>query len=208
MEGRRVSRQAKKYNPLFILFLCLATAVLVLLIISIALGIRLKGANKKLAASEKEVRELTQSVGDLEAQVSAAEKRIASLTAPKTDAPSGETDPQAGGAATNSSWLDLSGHSEVDITPTNLLDAYAAYYTTAGVNLRSGPATSYTRITTVDAGAKVDVAARDGNWSFARVGNKFGWINSDFLSTTQPSQRTSGTTGGSRSEATSGSVRR
>lgn len=214
MEGRRVSRQNQKYNPLFILFLCLVAAVAVLLIVSIVLGVRLGKANKSLKAAESQIETLEKNVSQLEDDLAAARSRAAtpSVSAGGSDAQPAVPDNTAPG----SSWLDLSGHSEVKVAPTNLLDSYATYYTTAGVNLRGGPATSYDRITTVDYGTKVDVAAREGNWSFVRVGNRFGWISSDYLSTTQPapqaataSSSTSARTNTSgRSEATAGSLRR
>ena len=224
MEGRRVSsRRTGKYNPLFILFVCLIAAVLILLVISIVLGARLRSANKKLDAAEAQVTELTESVSRLQEQVLTAESRI-----PASPSSGGsETAPSGGGSTpggssssggSSGSWLDLTGHSEVSVVPSKLLDAYQTYYTTAGVNLRSGPATSYNRITTVELGTKVDVAAREGNWSFVRAEGKFGWISSDYLSTTQPSGPASSSSSssssssrssssGSRSEATSGNLR-
>ena len=106
----------------------------------------------------------------------------------------------------------------MQVAPTTLLDSYATYYTTAGVNLRGGPGTSYNRITTVDYGEKVDVAARQDGWSFARVGTRFGWISSDYLSATEPAAQASSTAtrtstsagsgSGARSEVTAGSLRR
>ena len=214
MEGRRVSRQNQKYNPLFILFLCLVAAVAVLLIVSIVLGVRLGKANKSLKAAESQIETLEKNVSQLEDDLAAARSRT---TTPSASAGGSNTQPAVpDNTATGSSWLDLSGHSEVKVAPTNLLDSYATYYTTAGVNLRGGPATSYDRITTVDYGTKVDVAAREGNWSFVRVENRFGWISSDYLSTTQPApQATTGSSSTSartstsgRSEATAGSLRR
>ncbi len=204
MEGRRVSRKNAKYNPLFILFLCLVAAVLILLVVSIVLGLRLGKANKKLKATEQTVKELTAQVTQLESDLDAAKSRAASPAAPVTPGstqpalPSSQTTP-----AKSDDWLDLTGHSEVEVKPKELLDGYATYYTTAGVNLRSGPATSYKRITTIDYGEKVEVAAKEGGWSFAKVGGKFGWISSDYLSTSQPAPQTA-----RRTEATSGSARR
>ena len=60
------------------------------------------------------------------------------------------------------------------------------YYTTGGVNLRSGPGTSYDKVTTVSLGSEVQAAAKQDGWTFVSVDGKFGWINSDFLSTTRP----------------------
>ena len=234
MEGRRVSSRNQKYNPLFILFLCLVAAILVLLILSLVLGIRLGSSGKKLKAANAQITQLEQEVAQLQDDLAALRDRAPS-NVPETNIPdtveSGigispqggvgtdvppqgglSADPPVSANASGTSWLDLSGHSEVRIAPTKLLDGYATYYTTAGVNLRSGPATSYGRITTVDFGEPVQVAAKEGNWSFVKTGKYFGWISSDYLSTKQPTPAVStGTkTGGgtsSRTEATSGSLK-
>lgn len=201
MEGRRVTRKNQKYNPLFILFLCLVAAVIILLIVSIVFGARLGKANKQLKAAEAEVSTLKETVSRLEDDLAAAKRTPAPADSGNTPAV-----PDSGQSApASSSWLDLTGHNEVKVKPTNLLSGYETYYTTAGVNLRSGPATSYDRITTVDLGEKVQVAAREGGWSFAKVGSKFGWISSDYLSTSQPAPQQSSRP---RSEATSGTLTR
>lgn len=204
MEGRRVTSKNKKTNPLFILFLCLVAAVAVLLIVSIVLGARLGSANKKLKDAEAQVKELTASVSQLEQELSEATKNpppaLPSANTSSTATP--DTQNTAAGTTEPGAWLDLTGHDEVKVKPTQLLDGFVTYYTTAGVNMRGGPATSYARIMTVDYGTKVEVAAQENNWSFVRVDNKFGWISSDYLSSTEPSGQAG------RSEATSGSIRR
>ena len=197
MEGRRVTRKSQKYNPLFILFLCLVSAVVILLIVSIVLGVRLGKSNKKLKDAEANIRQLEDDVSRLQEDLEAAKNRIPNTPSVGGNVPTlPGTDIAAGG-----SWLDLTGLDESIVRPANLLSEYETYYTTAGVNLRSGPATSYNRITTVDFGEKVQIAARESGWSFAKVGSRFGWISSDYLSTTQPSPPR-------RAEATSGSIRR
>lgn len=229
MEGRRVSSRNQKYNPLFILFLCLVAAILVLLILSLVLGIRLGSSAKKLKTANAQITQLEQEVTQLQDDLAALRERAASnvpeASLPDTvDSSSVDTDvpPQggvdtnvptvptapanAGTAAAGSSWLNLSGHSEVRVAPTNLLSGYATYYTTAGVNLRSGPATSYGRITTVDLGERVQVAAKEGNWAFVKTGSYFGWISLDYLSTKEPGPIVSSSTS-TRAEATSGSLK-
>lgn len=220
MEGRRVSRKSQKYNPLFIVFLCMFAAVIIMLILSIVLSVRLGSANKKLKAATDQVTQLEQEVAQLQNDLAAARDRMTAAENEATVSPEDANKPaqapeehqDAVPDASGSSWLDLSGHSEVQVKPTKLLDSYQTYYTTAGVNLRGGPATSYTKITTVDRGEKVQVAARDGNWSFVKVGNRFGWISSDYLSTTQPAAQTSApataTSGTKRAEVTSSNLRR
>ena len=211
MEGRRVSQRHKKYNPLFILFLCLAAAVLVLLILSIVLGIRLSGANKKAKAAAAQITQLESEISQLQDDLAVLRDRTPSEQPEEQTEPSVDTPAVEPAAAVSASWLDLSGHNEFKIKPTKLLDGYTTYYTTAGVNLRAGPATSYDRITTVDYGTKVQVAAREGNWSFVKVGNRFGWLSSDYLSTKEPAPLPAATTTTTktptRTEATSGSLK-
>lgn len=204
MEGRRVTRKNQKYNPLFILFLCLVAAVVILLIVSIVFGVRLGKANKKLKASEEQVQELTGTVSQLKEDLEAAKNRVpAASTTPASGSDTPTVPASSGSETSGSSWLDLTGHSEVKVKPTKLLSGYETYYTTAGVNLRGGPATSYDRITTVDFGTKVQVAARENGWAFAKVGSKFGWISADYLSTSQPAPQPT-----QRAESTSGTLTR
>ena len=75
---------------------------------------------------------------------------------------------------------------QVSVKPSTVYDKYYIYYTTGGVNLRSGPGTSYDKVTTVSLGSEVQAAAKQDGWTFVSVDGKFGWINSDFLSTTRP----------------------
>ncbi|MBQ9458459.1 MAG: SH3 domain-containing protein [Oscillospiraceae bacterium] len=206
MEGRRVTQRNHKYNPLFILFLCLVAAVFILLIVSIVFGVRLRSANKKLDAAQTTIQELNETVNQLKGDLALASTQTPTVT-PKDDGQpalpgSSETPGVTPTTSADTNWLDLTGHSEVEVKPSTLLEGYATYYTTAGVNMRSGPATSYKRITTIDYGEKVLVAARENGWSFVKAENKFGWVSSDYLSTEEPGG------GGTRSEATSGSIRR
>lgn len=206
MEGRRVNRQNQKTNPLFILFICLIAAVFVLLIVSIVLGVRLRSARKELAAAKEQIEELTETIEDLQAADTRPSFGSGTFEPSGSNAPAPQGSSATGGAVANASWLDLDSISGVSVKPSSLLDKYYAYYTTAGVNLRSGPGTNYDKITVVELGEKIDVAAREGNWSFVRAGSRYGWINSDYLSTTQPTA--SARTSSSRSEATAGSLRR
>ena len=195
MEGRRVNSRSQKVNPLFTLFLCMIAALIVLLIVSIVLGVKLGKVNKNLKNARAQVTELEQTVAQLEEDLEAARSPVNNPAVRD-----GDGEGAVSGDEVSASWLDLSGHSEVSVKPTALLDGYKTYYATAGVNLRSGPGTSYARIDGVDYGAAVQVAARENGWSFVKAGSKFGWISSEYLSTTQPPAI-------QRAEATSGSLR-
>ena len=221
MEGRRVSHRGQKYNPLFILFLCMVAAVIVMLIISITLGAKLGSANKKLKTAEAQVEELKQTVAQLEDDLDIARGNSSATPADPTgtdvpapgDAPAPSDQPTTPTTPTTpaaSSWLDLSGHNEIKVRPSSLLSGFTTYYTTANVNVRSGPGTNYDRIASAAYGTKVDVAARENGWSFVRIGSSYGWISSDYLSTTQPQPQTPAapTTPSRPAEATSGNLNR
>ena len=201
MEGRRVNHSAPKRNPLYVMFLCLFAAVFVLLIVVIVLGAKLGAAQKKAKAAETQVEELQEQVKKLEEEKKAAEDaanepddKLPGEDMPAID-PKENTESDTSASKTKVGWLDLTGHSEVTVLPEKVFNEYASYYTTAGVNLRSGPSTSYSKVQLVDRGTKVKAAAKEGNWTFVSVGSKFGWISSDYLSTKPPVEVTSGSLG-------------
>lgn len=175
MEGRRVSRRKPRRNPLYVLFMGLLALSLVLLITVVVLGFKLKSARSDLAAAQTKIEQLRggQQTGE-----------DGSITGENDVSEPTQGDNQTGGDTID--WLDLTGHDEVSVKPSSVYDKYYIYYTTGGVNLRSGPGTSYDKVTTVSLGSEVQAAAKQDGWTFVSVDGKFGWINSDFLSTTRP----------------------
>lgn len=200
MEGRRVNHSAPKRNPLYVMFLCLVAAVFVLLIVVIVLGAKLGAAQKAAKGAETQIEELQEQVKKLEEEKKAAEnaanepdEKLPGEDTPAVDPnETKEPDTSVSDSKRKVGWLDLTGHSEVTVLPKKVFNEYASYYTTAGVNLRSGPSTSYGKVQLVDRGTKVKAAAKKGNWTFVSVGSKFGWISSDYLSTKPPVEVTSG----------------
>ena len=210
MEGRRVNRSAKRRNPLYVMFLCLLAAVLVLLLVAVVLGVKLGAANKALEAAETQLEELQSEVDRLEQEAA----QLPGVSVPDDDKLEGEDTPAIDPSTpatptvpttpstpttaptTNKKvtvdWLDLTGHSEVAVLPEKLFSDYATYYTSDGVNLRGGPSTSHAKVQLVDKGTKVKAAAKDGDWTFVSYDGKFGWIKSEYLATTPPDEATSG----------------
>lgn len=181
MEGRRVSRRKPRRNPLYVLFMGLLALSLVLLITVVVLGFKLKSARSDLAAAQTKIEQLRggSQTGE-DGQITNGENNVSDPT--QGDNTTGDN--QTGGDTID--WLDLTGHDEVSVKPSTVYDKYYIYYTTGGVNLRSGPGTSYDKVTTVSLGSEVQAAAKQDGWTFVSVDGKFGWINSDFLSTTRP----------------------
>ena len=188
MEGRRVSRRKPRRNPLYVLFMGLLALSLVLLITVVVLGFKLKSARSDLAAAQDENRAAARRLADGRGRPD-HDGEDGSLNGENNVSDPTQGDNTTGDNQTGSDtidWLDLTGHDEVSVKPSTVYDKYYIYYTTGGVNLRSGPGTSYDKVTTVSLGSEVQAAAKQDGWTFVSVDGKFGWINSDFLSTTRP----------------------
>ena len=186
MEGRRTERREPRRNPLFTIFMALVIAVLALLVVAIILGVKLRAANKQLAIAEMKIAQYEQQ------EVKQPEREAPdigsipgdNIVATDPTEPEPETEPEE--TEVKIGWLDLTGHKEVQVTPKSVFDQYKTYYAAEGVNLRGGPGTNYNRIKLVDLGTQVKAAAKDGDWTFVSVDGKFGWMKSEYLSTTKP----------------------
>ena len=184
----KVRRTALDTDPLYVLFMGLLALSLVLLITVVVLGFKLKSARSDLAAAQTKIEQLRggSQTGE-DGQITNGEDGSLNGENNVSDPTQGDNmsgDNQTGGDTID--WLDLTGHDEVSVKPSTVYDKYYIYYTTGGVNLRSGPGTSYDKVTTVSLGSEVQAAAKQDGWTFVSVDGKFGWINSDFLSTTRP----------------------
>ena len=199
MEGRRVQRNAPKRNPLYLIFIGLCTAVLLLLIIVAVLSFQLAKANKELSQVQSRLEQyepdalLPGNGQDAEETDSGRVPGDDVEATEPTAVPESDTNANSGTNANTGNktevkvgWLDLTGHKEVQTAPKSVFDKYYVYYTAESVNLRGGPGTSYERIRTLERGIEVKGAAKDGGWTFVSVDGKFGWVSSDYLSTTRP----------------------
>lgn len=202
MSGRRVTRSGGTHNPLYALFLCLIAAVLVLVIVVVVLSSKLTTAQKQVDTLNADLQTARQQVELLRTKTSdssASEtKKEETPTQEQTPDKKEETKPtqeQTTPAKKEETkparedvvgWLNLTGHSEVAVTPKTLFDKYYTYYATTGVNLRGGPGTDYERIKLVESGTQVKAAAKEGDWTFVSAGDYFGWISSQYLSNTPP----------------------
>lgn len=190
MEGRRMERRAPKRNPLFTIFVALVAAVLALIVVTIIMGAKLKAANKQLAIAEMKIAQYEQQEEKQPEREAPDIGRIPGddvvATDPTVPEQEPEAEPEPEKKEVKIGWLDLTGHKEVQVTPKSVFDKYSTYYAAEGVNLRGGPGTSYDRIKLIDFGTQVKAAAKDGDWTFVNADGKFGWVKSEYLSTTKP----------------------
>ena len=184
MEGRRMEKRGTKRNPLFTIFVALFIAVLALLVVTIIMGAKLRAANKQLAIAEMKIAQYEQQEQKQPEREAPDIGSIPGDDIVATDPTEPEDTPKVN--ETKVGWLDLTGHKEVQVAPRSVFDKYSTYYAAEGVNLRGGPGTNYDRIKLVDLGTEVKAAAKDGDWTFVSVGGKFGWMKSEYLSTTKP----------------------
>lgn len=185
MEGRRTERGGTKRNPLLTIFMALVIAVFALLVVAIILGVKLRAANKQLAIAEMKITQYEQQEAKQPEREAPDIGGIPGDDVVATDPTESEkSEPEK--TETKIGWLDLTGHKEVQVAPKSVFDKYSTYYASEGVNLRGGPGTNYDRIELVGLGTQVKAAAKDGDWTFVSVDGKFGWIKTEYLSTTKP----------------------
>lgn len=194
MDGRRVTHSAPRRNPLYVLFLCLIAAVFVLLVVVIVLSAKLGATQKALDSAKEQIEELQKSTvqtGDVDPALPDGTDEPEEPTVPDDSEPDAPNEPEEPDEPTQPEpdnknligWLDLTDHGYLAVKPASVYDRYYTYYAAEAVNLRSGPATNYTRLLTIERGTKVEAAAKDGQWSFVLVNGKYGWVKTEFLST-------------------------
>ena len=85
-----------------------------------------------------------------------------------------------------------SGGTNQEFRPVNLPvpDEYSVWVTSKngkGVNLRSGPSLYYASIGFYGVGTQATMISLGGTWSYIRLGDKYGYMMTQFLTTTAPS---------------------
>lgn len=72
-------------------------------------------------------------------------------------------------------------------TPSGEYTVYVTSSNGKGVNLRSGPGKGYTSIGFYSVGTEAWMVSRGATWSYIRVGDRYGYMMTKFLTETQPS---------------------
>ena len=124
----------------------------------------------QISEYEKTVAEYETQIADLTAQLEEAQNAI---QAPEVDEPAEQTKPV----------IDLSGNTDLSVKPSELYDEGVEYTVdVAGLNMRSGPNTTYKIITSVALNSTVTAYAEDGEWVLVPTeGNTCGWVKSTFV---------------------------
>ena len=78
--------------------------------------------------------------------------------------------------------------------------------TTSGLNMRTGPATSYAKITTIAYGQSVNVLSTSNGWSKINYSGSTGYVSSQYLQSTKPSSSASSNSGSTSVSSSASSV--
>lgn len=202
MAGRRVSQKSRGHNPLYYLFMILLALVVVLLITVGILSSKLRKANEQLTQyrtsqteqteeTEFGASEQTDPEEETERDLPTIDKGVVNRgeEAAKEESETEEQPTQSEQPKTELGkvdWLDLTGHSEIEVAPTSVYKDYEIRYAADGVNLRGGPGTNYSKVKMLDLGTEVAAVAEQGEWTFAGVDGKFGWIKTEYLVKERP----------------------
>lgn len=120
---------------------------------------------------EKQIADLTQQLEDAQAQLE--------LMVPAVNDPD-NPDANAGGSA---AIIDLSGNTDLSVKPTSFYDAGVDYkVAVGGLNVRSGPGTTYKALASVSLDSTVTAYAEDGEWLLVSYkDNAYGWVKASFV---------------------------
>ncbi|MBQ4370572.1 MAG: SH3 domain-containing protein [Oscillospiraceae bacterium] len=106
-----------------------------------------------------------------------------------------------GSASSGSAWLNLAPYNKLQVKPkdSEFYSGFETRYVKATeLNVRSGPAATYDKLSTVKQGDQISAAAESGEWTLISYGSGYGWVKTEFLSLT-PVSVSSGTSGGQSS---------
>ena len=78
--------------------------------------------------------------------------------------------------------------------------------TTAGLNVRTGPSTSYAKIGTLSYGQSVNVLSTSNGWSKINYSGSTGYVSSQYLQSTKPSSSSSSNSGSTSVSSSASSV--
>lgn len=132
----------------------------------------------KVAAMEQSVADYEAQIADLTAQLEEAQKAAAAKPPVVDEEENGEE------GETPKTGIDLSGNKDLSVKPDTLFDEGVEYKVdVAGLNMRSGPNTTYKILTSVALNATVTAWAEDGDWLLVTSdGTTFGWVKASFVS--------------------------
>lgn len=121
-------------------------------------------------------------------------------TKPTTTKPSTTKPSTTNSTTTKPTTTDRYGINDVEVKkPSSYFEnSFTVYATAEGVNLRSGPSTSFDRVLFLSKGANLTVYAESSGFYYVRSNRYgvYGWVSKDFTSKTRPQESTTSVSSG------------
>lgn len=124
------------------------------------------------AAYEKQIADLTEQLED-------AQKQLELMVPPVND----PDNPDSEGGSGSNAIIDLSNNKDLSVKPDSFYDAGVDYTVSVkGLNIRSGPGTTYKQLASVNQNATVTAYAEQDDWLLISYkDNAYGWVKSSFV---------------------------
>lgn len=141
-----------------------------------ALSDERKKAVEQVAAYEGQINEYEKQITDLTQQLEDAQAQLEMMEPTVNDPDNPDT------AATNQ-IIDLSDNKDLSVKPSEFYDKGVDYkVAVGGLNVRSGPGTTYKTLASINLDNTVTAYAEDGDWLLVSYkDNGYGWVKSSFV---------------------------
>lgn len=143
-----------------------------------ALSEERKKDQTKITQYEEQIDEYEAKITELTQQLQDAQEQL-DLMKPEINDPDNE-----GGEGTSSNQIiDLSGNTDLAVKPTSFYDKGVEYtVAVAGLNVRSGPGTTYKPLASINLNSSITAYAEDGDWLLVSYkDNAYGWVKNSFV---------------------------
>lgn len=143
-----------------------------------ALSEERKKDQEKITQYEEQINEYETKITDLTQQLQDAQEQL-ELMVPEVNDPDNE-----GGEGTSSGdIIDLSNNTSLSVKPKSFYEKGVEYtVAVAGLNVRSGPGTTYNSLASVSLNNTVTAYAEEGDWLLVSYkDNAYGWVKSSFV---------------------------
>lgn len=187
--------EPKKSGTVLKVVLIIITVIAV--VAAVAMGLLFYNAKSNLEmfrernnALSEERKKAVEQVSQFEGQISEYEKQIADLTQQLEDAQAqlelmvpSVNDPDNPDATGTDAIIDLSNNQDLSVKPSSFFDEGVDYTVSVkGLNIRSGPGTTYKQLASVNQNSTVTAYAEQDDWLLVSYkDNAYGWVKASFV---------------------------
>lgn len=144
-----------------------------------ALSDELKKAQAQLSQIDTERAEYEKQITSLTEQLQDAQAQLEMMVPAVNDPDNPDANQPSGGSAI----IDLSDNKDLAVKPTSFYEAGVDYTVSVkGLNVRSGPGTTYKALASVNQNSTITAYAEDDDWLLISYkDNAYGWVKASFV---------------------------